>query len=99
MPDQMIDLELPVPPEALLMGGKEVLRAFIVADDLHVSLANAFEQPEIWGVLLADIARHVTDMYVAKAGLPREETLAKIRKSLDEEWAGQSPAPSSDFTN
>ena len=98
MSDQ-IDLELPVPPEALLMGGKEVLRAFVVADDLHVSLANAFEQPEIWGVLLVDIAGYIADMYSAKAGFPRDRALASIRKSFDDEWARQSSAPSSDFTN
>jgi hypothetical protein len=70
----------------MMLGGREVLRAFVVQDDLHVTLANAFEQPEVWGVLLVDIAARIADMYAAKAGLARAETLQKIRASIDAEW-------------
>jgi thiamine biosynthesis protein ThiC len=81
------DQELPIPTEASLLGGQEVLRAFVVRDDLHVSLANAFDQPDVWGVLLVDIAGHVADMYAAKSGMQRDKALADIRKSFDDEWA------------
>ena len=77
-----------------MLGGREVLRAFVVQDDLHVTLANAFEQPEVWGVLLVDIAARIADMYASKSGLSRAETLRKIRASLDAEWnAASDPGP------
>ena len=90
----LLDHGLPIPTEAMMLGGREVLRAFVVQDDLHVTLANAFEQPEVWGVLLVDIAARIADMYASKSGLSRAETLRKIRASLDAEWnAAQSAGP------
>lgn len=86
MSDQF-DQELPIPQEAALLGGKEVLRAFIVQDDLHVSLANAFEDPGVWGMMLVDIVGLIADMYAAKAGIPRTRAIAEIREGFDREWA------------
>ena len=84
--------ELDAPDDALAFGGQEVLRAAVVDDDLHVSLANVFDQPEVWGVMLADIARHIADMYARHAGLDRADALARVRASLDQEWpAGDAP--------
>ena len=50
---------LHVPPAALDRGGVEVLRAAIVEGALHVSLRRAFDDPEAWGMLIADVTRHV----------------------------------------
>ena len=95
----LLDHGLPIPTEAMMLGGREVLRAFVVQDDLHVTLANAFEQPEVWGVLLVDIAARIADMYAAKAGMARDQALAGLRKGFDDEWARMTAAPATDITN
>ena len=50
---------LHIPPTALEQGGVEVLRAAIVEGGLHVSLRRAFDDPEAWGMLLADVTRRL----------------------------------------
>src|SRR5262245_13841700 len=49
---------LHVPPTALEHGAVEVLRAAIVEGGRHVSLRRAFDDPQAWGMLIADVARH-----------------------------------------
>jgi len=54
---------LHVPPAALERGGVEIVRAVVVDGALHVSLRPAFDDPQAWGMLLADVARHVSRIY------------------------------------
>ena len=63
---------LHVPPAALDQGGVEVLRAVIVDGALHVSLRRAFDDPEAWGMLIADITRHVGRIYVRQVPRGRD---------------------------
>ena len=74
---------LNVPPAALEQGGVEVLRAVIVDGALHVSLRRAFDDPEAWGMLIADITRHVGRIYADK--FREEETIERIRALYDAE--------------
>ena len=67
-PDTTFDA-LNVPPAALEQGGVEVMRAVIVDGSLHVSLRRAFDDPEAWGMLIADVARHVARIYASEKGL------------------------------
>jgi hypothetical protein len=76
---------LKVPPIALERGGTEVLRAAVADGGLHVSLQRAFEEPEMWGMLLADVARHVGRIYATEDGTPEEDTVARIRAIFDAE--------------
>jgi len=76
---------LKVPPTALDKGGTEVLRAAIVDGALHVSLRRAFDDPEAWGMLIADLARHVARIYAAEMNMPEEETLARVRGIFEAE--------------
>jgi hypothetical protein len=78
--------ELPVPPEALAAGGTEICRAFIVGTDLNVSLQRAFDEPEVWGVLLSDIARHAAYAFVREDGLREEDVLDRMKNALDSAW-------------
>jgi hypothetical protein len=66
------------PPPALELGGYEVLRAAIAEGNLHVSLRRAFDEPETWGILLADIARHVGRIYALEAGMREDEVVEKV---------------------
>ena len=36
----------------------EVLRAFVLDGGLSIAFTRAFEEPDIWGLLLVDVARH-----------------------------------------
>ena len=76
---------LHIPPTALEQGGVEVLRAAIVDGGLHVSLRRAFDDPEAWGMLIADIARHVARIYATEDKFREEETLERIRAIFDAE--------------
>lgn len=69
---------LQAPPGALEKGGTEVLRAFIVEGCLHVSLRRAFDDPQAWGMLIADVARHAARIFARETKLTEEEALARI---------------------
>ena len=74
---------LNVPPAAMEQGGVEVLRAVIVDGALHVSLRRAFDDPEAFGMMIADITRHVGRIYADK--FPEEQTVERIRAIFDAE--------------
>jgi len=76
---------LMIPPTALEQGGVEVLRAAIVDGGLHVSLRRAFDDPEAWGMLIADVARHVARIYATENNIREEETLERIRALFNAE--------------
>ncbi len=84
MPDVEVDA-LPVPPEALQLGGIEVLRAFIVEGKLEVSLRRAFEEVDLWGMLIADVARHAARVFATETEMSEEQALAQIRAMFDAE--------------
>jgi hypothetical protein len=70
---------LVIPPTALEQGGFEVLRAAIVDGNLHVSLRRAFDDPDAWGMLIADLARHVARIYAKETSLTEEVVLERVR--------------------
>jgi hypothetical protein len=74
---------LNVPPAALEQGGVEVLRAVVVGGALHVSLRRAFDDPEAFGMMIADITRHVGRIYADK--YPEAQTVERIRAIYDSE--------------
>jgi hypothetical protein len=76
---------LHIPPAALEQGGVEVLRAVIIDGGLHVSLRRAFDDPEAWGMLIADLARHVARVYATEDKFREEETLARVRAIFEAE--------------
>ena len=76
---------LAVPPTALEHGGVEVLRAAVVQGGLHVSLRRAFDEPQAWGVLIADVARHAARIFAKETHLTEDEALERIRSMFDAE--------------
>ena len=76
---------LQIPPSALEQGGVEVLRAAVVDGGLHVSLRRAFDDPEAWAMLIADVARHVARIYATESKFPEDETLERIRALFNAE--------------
>jgi hypothetical protein len=76
---------LHIPPAAMEQGGVEVLRAVIVDGGLHVSLRRAFDDAEAWGMLIADVTRHVARIYSKESRLSEDQVIERIRSIYDAE--------------
>ena len=76
---------LAVPPTALQQGGVEVLRAAIVEGGLHISIIRAFDDPQAWGMLIADVARHAARIFARETKLTEDDALEQIRAMFDAE--------------
>ena len=76
---------LHVPPAALERGGVEILRAVVVDGALHVSLRPAFDDPQAWGMLIADVARHAARIFANETKLTEAEAIERIRAMFDAE--------------
>lgn len=79
--------ELPVPPELESdTEATEVLRAWIVNDNLECSLLTGiFEEPEMWGSLLADLIRTVAQGLQEQEGKDPQETIERIVTAFEQE--------------
>jgi hypothetical protein len=78
--------EQPLPPD--VMGrddATEVLRAFVVDGGLSIAFARAFEEPDMWGLLLVDVARHASRAYARESAYTEEEALKRIIDMFDAE--------------
>jgi hypothetical protein len=65
----------------------EIARIWIVDGDQHVVLSqNLWHDPANWGLMLADLARHVANAYEAQ-GQAREGVLRRIRAAFEAEWS------------
>jgi hypothetical protein len=76
---------LHVPPAALEQGGVEILRAVIIDGDLHVSLRRAFDDPDPWGMLIADVTRHIARIYATEGNLSQDQVIERVRTIYDAE--------------
>jgi hypothetical protein len=76
-------IELSVPPDVEEHGGAEILRLFICNGALTLSMQRAFEQPEMWGRLLAELAMQVAQIYEHETPMTADEALAELRASLE----------------
>ena len=80
--------EQPLPPD--VMGrddATEVLRAFVVDGGLSIAFTRAFEEPDMWGLLLVDIARHAARAYAKESAYTEDEALARIVEMFEAEIA------------
>jgi hypothetical protein len=85
---------LPVPPPAKRdPRAVEMVRTWIAEGKLHVTLNVGFwEQPErgiderdAWGILMADMARHIANAHEQEYGRDPRETLTMIREAFERE--------------
>jgi hypothetical protein len=80
--------EQPLPPDVIgREDATEVLRAFVVDGGLSIAFTRAFEKPDIWGLLLVDIARHAARAYARESEYSADEALARILDMFDAEIA------------
>ena len=77
-----------MPPD--VMGrddATEVLRAFVVDGGLSIAFTRAFEEPDMWGLLLVAIARHAARAYAQESEYTEDEALARIIDMFEAEIA------------
>jgi hypothetical protein len=77
-----------LPPD--VMGrddATEVLRAFVVDGGLSIAFTRAFEEPDMWGLLLVDIARHAARAYARESSYTEAEALARVVDMFESEIA------------
>src|SRR3977135_750838 len=80
--------EQPLPPDVIGRDeATEVLRAFVVDGGLSIAVTRAFEEPDMWGLLLVDIARHAARAYARESAFTEEEALAHIVDMFEAEIA------------
>jgi len=87
---------LQVPPSAAEQGGTEIMRAAIANGELFMSLRRAFDDPEGWGRLLADVVKHVSQIYAAETKFNKADAAKRIVEAFAKEMAADTPdAPGS----
>ena len=98
---------LPIPaPARRDPRAVEMVRTWIAEGKLHVALKIGFwEHPErgidernAWGILMADMARHVANAHEDEYGRDRRETLIMIREAFEREIEKPTSAHAGKFT-
>ena len=80
--------EQPLPPDVIgREDATEVLRAFVLDGGLSIAFTRAFEEPDVWGMLLVDIARHAARAYAQESAYTEEEALARVVDMFESEIA------------
>jgi hypothetical protein len=65
----------------------EVLRAFVIDGGLSIAFQRAFEEPDMWGLLLVDIARHAARAFARESEYSEEDALERIVDMFEAEIA------------
>ena len=80
-------------------SSREVLRAWVANEGLHVSLfiPDAWEDPGHWGIVLTDVIRHLADAYQKSQGVDPKLTIARIREMIAAESASPTDTPTGGF--
>ncbi len=86
-----------MPSHSTLQVPAQVLEATSVTELLRVwgadgkqiiaLRADAWSDPAVWGICLAELARHVARAFEVTGKMPSSEALGRIRAGLDAEWA------------
>jgi hypothetical protein len=80
--------EQSLPPDVIgREDATEVLRAFVLDGGLSIAFMRAFEEPDMWGLLLVDIARHAARAYAREANYSEDEALSRIVEMFEAEIA------------
>lgn len=83
--------QLAIPPGAAAdPKAFELVRAWVAQGDLHVSLQmGGWDDPTAWGVVLADLVRHVAHFYQEQKRLNPEKTVERVRDAMNAELDGE----------
>jgi Domain of unknown function (DUF5076) len=80
--------EQPLPPDVVGRDdANEVLRAFVVDGGLSIAFTRAFEEPDMWGLVLVDIARHAARVFARESAYTEDDALIRIVDMFEAEIA------------
>lgn len=99
--------ERPIPPAALRDENSiEMLRVWVAEQKLHCSLMvgmyrDGMKIPEeqAWGVILADVSRHLANAINTKYGTDHNESIEKIKQSFLKELMKPTSKAEGGFSN
>ncbi|MGY8667987.1 DUF5076 domain-containing protein [Bradyrhizobium sp. UFLA05-109] len=78
--------EQPLPPDVIgREDAIEILRVFVLDGGLSMAFQRAFEEPDMWGLLLVDLARHAARAYARESEMSEEEALGRILDMFEAE--------------
>ncbi len=78
--------EQPLPPDVLTRDDAvEILRVFVLDGGLSMAFQRAFEEPDMWGLLLVDLARHAARAYARESKYSEEEAMERILAMFEAE--------------
>ena len=65
----------------------EILRVWIADNQQHLTLdTGVWEDPAAWGIMLADLAKHIAKAYHLENGLDEASTLQRIMAGISVEF-------------
>ena len=64
-----------------------MLRVFVLDGGLSIAFQRAFEEPDMWGLLLVDLARHAARAYARESNYTEDEALERIVDMFEAELA------------
>ena len=73
---------LDIPGDARERGGVEILRAGMISDELFVAARPAFDDPGLWGEVLADVTRRISRLYAADGKYTYKDALVAIESAF-----------------
>ena len=93
--------ELSVPPDARsTQDAVELIRSWVIDGKHQCSLFPTIwaERPETWGVLLADVAHHISDAAAAQGRHTKQQILTSIASRFASEIAAPTDEHEGQFT-
>jgi hypothetical protein len=87
--------ELPIPDSAQQdPSARELVRVWAARGAQHVTLATGlWRDPGTWGIVLADLARHVARAYEQTGAVESGKALDRIREAFEAEWSHPTDEP------
>ena len=78
----------------------EVLRVWIADQGQHVSIrSGAWEDPFAWGIVLADLARHIANAHaIQNEAVDKEAFLARLLEGFEAEIENPTDEPEGEVT-
>ncbi len=87
--------QLPIPPVAATdQSALELVRVWAAKGAQHVSInPHVWKDPAAWGVMLVDLAKHISNAYSQTQDISFDAALSRIREGFDAEWRSPTDRP------
>jgi hypothetical protein len=82
---------LNIPPTAIQKGGHELMRLAIAEGELYMSLRRGFDDPEGWGRVIAEITKHISQIYATETKYNKADAAQRILETFAKEMAAGEP--------